>query len=135
MSKQFRTLAASLAFGLGVHTAGADTMTSEGYSLEDYHLKDAQNLADICTLDQSHPDHTTAMAFCYGFFEGAIHYHDMVKTMPGYVEVVCDPEDTTREEAVAEFTRFLKANPQHGGEMPLDAVVRGLSARWPCPEE
>ena len=86
-------------------------------------------------MEESHADHVTAMAFCYGFFEGATHYHDAVKGMSGYVELICDPEGTTRTEAVVEFTSYMKANPKHAGELPIDAVFRSLSACWRCPDQ
>ena len=132
MNKRLLTAIAALALCTGSLGVGADTMSSKGYSLEDYHLGSAQDLVDLCTLEESHPDYAIAKSFCYGFFEGAIHYHDTIKEMPGYVEIVCDPEGTTRTAAVIEFTRYLQSNPQYGSEMPLDAVFRALSARWPC---
>ena len=133
MNKWYCNSIATLLFAIllpGI--AAADTLTSDGYSLEDYHLKSAHDLADLCTLDKGHPDHAIAIAFCYGFFEGAIHYDDVISSTPAYVDIVCSPEGTSRTEAVNEFTRYMKANPQYGSEMPIDAVFRALSAKWPC---
>lgn len=128
------TLGLLLALLGAVSMAHADTMTSDGYSLEDYTLENAHNLADICAIDAAHPDHDIAKAFCYGFFEGAINYDDAIQGTPAYVEIVCSPEGTTRTDAVMEFSAFMKANPQYGSESPIDAVFRALSARWPCEE-
>ncbi|MEA2079684.1 MAG: hypothetical protein U9P00_07480, partial [Pseudomonadota bacterium] len=47
----------------------AQTMLSDGYTLEDFSLGTAGDLENLCTLEQSHPDHVAAKAFCYGFFE------------------------------------------------------------------
>lgn len=112
----------------------ADTMTSDGYSVEDYTLKTAHDLADICTIDAGHPDHDIARSFCYGFFEGAIHYDTALEGTPAYVDIVCSPEGTTRTEAVMVFAEFMQANPKYGSDKPIDAVFRGLSEKWPCPE-
>ncbi len=110
----------------------AETRTSEGYTLEDYRLHTAEDLADICRIDESHADHAIAVAFCHGFFEGAMHYDEGIEGTPMYVDIVCSPEGTTRNQAVLEFVAFIEANPQYGSEAPIDAVFRGLSAKWPC---
>lgn len=121
-----------LVLACAVTSVHADTMTSDGYSVEDYTLKTARDLVDICTIATGHPDHDIARAFCYGFFEGATHYDDAIAGTPAYVDIVCSPEGTTRTEAVMAFAAFMKANPQHGAEKPIDAVFRGLSDKWPC---
>jgi hypothetical protein len=126
--------------GVAVLTAGwlvsgqlrAATVTSGGYTLEDYTLQTAASLVNVCTLRQSHPDHVTARGFCYGFFEGATHYHDAISKSPTYHEIVCNPPGTTRTDAVEVFVAYLKANPQYGSEAPIDAIFRALVAKWPC---
>ena len=110
----------------------AETRLSDGYSLEDFNLHTASDLVDICTLDESHPDHVAAMAFCYGFFEGGIHYDDAISTSPSYRKIVCDPEGTTRTQAVEVFVSYVRANPQYGSKAPIDTIFRALVDKWPC---
>ena len=110
----------------------AETRLSDGYSLEDFNLHTASDLVDICVLDKSHPDHIAAMAFCYGFFEGGIHYDDAISHSPSYRKIVCDPEGTTRTQAVEVFVSYVRANPQYGAEAPIDTIFRALVAKWPC---
>ena len=82
--------------GVAVLTAGwlvsgqlwAQTKLSDGYTLEDFNLHTAANLVDICTLGQSHPDHMAARAFCYGFFEGGIHYDEALSGSPTHKKIV-----------------------------------------------
>ena len=89
--------------GVAVLTAGwlvsgqlwAQTKLSDGYTLEDFNLTTAANLVDICTLEQSHLDHMAARAFCYGFFEGGIHYDEALSGSPTHKKIVCDPPGTT----------------------------------------
>ena len=106
--------------------------TSERYTLEDYDLRIAQDLADICNVDESHVDHAVATAFCHGFFEGAVDYDEAIESTPMYIEIVCSPQGTTRNQAVMAFTDFIEDNPQYASEAPVDAVFRSLSAKWPC---
>ena len=128
--------------GVAVLTAGwlvsgqlrAETMLSDGYTLEDFSLRSAADLVDICTLAQSHPDSVTARGFCYGFFEGATHYHDTISTAPSYQKIVCDPPETTRTEAVEVFVTYVRANPKYASKAPIDTIFRALVAKWPCEE-
>jgi hypothetical protein len=110
----------------------AETVLNDGYTLEDFSLDNAADLVDICTLDKKHPDHVAAMAFCYGFFEGGIHYDDAISTTPSYHKIVCDPEGTTRTQAVEVFVSYVRANPQYGSHAPIDTIFRALVDKWPC---
>ncbi len=110
----------------------AETKLSDGYSLEDFSLLTAADLVDICTLEQSHPDHVAARAFCYGFFEGGIHYHDAISTSPPYQRISCSPPETTRTQAVEVFVTYVRANPQYASKRPIDTIFRALVAKWPC---
>jgi len=106
----------------------------DGYALDDFKLRSAADLVDICTLESGHPDYAVATAFCYGFFEGATHYDNALADSGLYVDIVCVPGDITRSQAVSVVIDFMAANPQHGAESPIDATFRALIAEWPCPE-
>ena len=112
----------------------ADTNKGGDYSLEDFDLDNADDLLDVCTLESGHPDHAIAMAFCFGFFEGATHYDDALADSAMASDIVCNPAGLTRTQAVATFVQYMKANPQYGVEPPIDAVFRALVAEWPCVE-
>jgi hypothetical protein len=128
--------------GVAVLTAGwlvsgqlrAETVLSDGYTLEDFNLRTAADLVRVCTIRQSHPDHEAAMGFCYGFFEGGSHYDDAISVSPTHKEIVCDPPGTTRTEAVEVFVAYVSANPQYASETPIDTIFRALVAKWPCEE-
>jgi len=124
---------------LSVALWGAGWMASgnlyaEGYSLEDSKLKTAGDLVDTCTVDPGHEHYDSALAFCYGFFEGAIRYAEAISG-PGFDrQLVCAPAGTTRSQAVAVFVGFMKEQPQYLSEAPVDAIYRALIPKWPCPE-
>jgi hypothetical protein len=126
--------------GVAVLTAGwlvsgqlwAQTKLSDGYTLEDFSLRTAADLVDICTLEQSHFDHMAARAFCYGFFEGGTHYDDAMSSSPTHKKIVCDPPGTTRMDTVEVFVSYVRINPQYASETPIDTIFRALVAKWPC---
>jgi hypothetical protein len=123
-----------LGMALLVTSAVSETLkTSKGYSVEDFTLKTAEDLLDICTIETSHADYAIATAFCLGFFEGASHYDDAISVLETHVDIVCSPDGTTRSEAVTVFLEHQQANPQYGAEAPIDAVFRALVVEWPCP--
>ena len=108
--------------------------SGDGYSIEDFKLYTAGDLVDVCTLEVAHADYAMAIAFCYGFFEGATHYDDAIAGAPAHADIVCSPPEVTRTQAVAVFVEYMKANPQYGPEPPIDAIFRALVDQWPCVE-
>lgn len=110
----------------------AASNAGDGYTIEDLELDSAGDLVDVCTITDGHLDHDTALAFCYGFFEGAFHYDDAISGSKNYVDLVCSPAGTTRHQAVDEFLIYMEANPHYATEKPIDAVFRALVAKWPC---
>jgi hypothetical protein len=120
------------ASGFFATQAAAQTDQMDGYDLEDFALGSAGELVDVCTIEASHPEHLTAMAFCYGFFEGGYHYDQALMSSPDYHRLVCEPDGTTRTEAVEVFVTYVKANPHYAAEMPIDAIFRALTNKWPC---
>jgi len=128
--------------GAAVLTAGglvsgqlrAETKSSDGYTLEDFRLHTAADLVDVCSLGQGHPDYETARGFCYGFFEGGAHYHDTISASSTYQQIVCNPPETTRTEAVEVFISYVQANPRYASESPINTIFRALGDKWPCEE-
>lgn len=110
----------------------ADSHVSDGYTIEDLKLSSAGDLVDVCTLDAQHAHHEAALAFCYGFFEGAVHYNEAISRADDHVDLVCSPQGTTRVQGVGMFLSYMSDNPQYQTEAPIDAIFRALIATWPC---
>ncbi|MCB1705800.1 MAG: hypothetical protein KDI17_13110 [Halioglobus sp.] len=99
---------------------------------QDIRLGSAGALVDICTVEPTHDDYAASLGFCYGFFEGAVRYHQAVSGAGVNRHLVCAPEDTTRQQGVEVFIDYIQENPQYASEASVDAVFRALGARWPC---
>ncbi len=106
---------------------------SNTFTVADLKLQSASELVDVCTVDSSNPDYVAAMAFCYGFFEGAIRYSEAVAGPDPRSNLVCPPAGATRVQAVKAFVDYAKANPQYANEQPVDTIYRALMPHWPCP--
>ncbi|HEY6131851.1 MAG TPA: Rap1a/Tai family immunity protein [Halioglobus sp.] len=124
----------SLALWSGRWMAPVANAGSTGYSVEDLKLHSAGDLVDVCTIASGHEEYATALAFCYGFFEGAIRYSEAISASKHHKKLVCAPTGTTRLQAVEAFVSFIKTNPQYADEGPVDAMYRALMPLWPCPE-
>ena len=124
--------------GAAVLTAGwllsGNLHAADDYSLEDFTLSTADDLADICAIDKGHTDYAVATAFCYGFIDGAIHYDNAISGSKWYKDIVCHPTEITRTQTVTVYSAYMKANPQFGSEQPIDAIFRALVEKWPCTE-
>jgi hypothetical protein len=105
---------------------------SDGFTLQDMKLQTAGALLDVCTIEPGHEHYDVARAFCYGFFEGGIRYDQAIAGADYHKDLVCEPEGTTRLQAVDVFVTYMKANPQYTDEGPIDAIFRALMAKWPC---
>ena len=112
----------------------ADSHVTDGYTIDDLDLDSAGDLVDVCTLEMQHTHHDAARAFCYGFFEGAVHYNAAISRADDHVDLVCSPAGTTRNQGVQVFLEYMADNPQYKTEAPIDAIFRALIAKWPCAE-
>lgn len=96
-------------------------------------LKTAQDLVDLCAVADNDPNVDGARGFCYGFMSGAGHYHRAVNSGKKSNPLFCLPEPKpTRAEGAKLFVAWARANPQHMGEEPVDALMRFAATTWPC---
>jgi Rap1a immunity proteins len=121
-------LAASAILALWPLGAGAQDGVAD---LDDFAVDTAQDLVDLCAVDSSNSLHAEALQFCYGFFEGMVHYHDRL-TGPEIKPIVCPTGQVTRQDVVDMYLEFAQANPQFMDEDPADNVMRAAMAEWPC---
>ena len=117
---------------IGVILALAFGTAQAAFAPEQFKLDRAQELLDICTAPDSHPDYLEAYGFCVGYFTGAMHYHRALASGPDHKTIVCPHHTVTRAEAIAVFVAWAKENPQYMSEEPIQAVMRAAVAKWPC---
>ena len=123
----------SVMLALGVVLAPlAAWAQTDGYTLDDYDLRTAGDLLDICTLDSSNSQYWEARGFCLGYFTGGIHYHDALAASPDFPAIACAPDGTTRDDVVAVFISYAEAHPEHLDDPPMDTVFRAVNDQWPC---
>ena len=101
---------------------------------QDFNLKNAQDLADLCGAQPGEALYAEAKQFCYGFLSGVVHFHDALATGPKGHRIVCPEGKVTRDDGVALFVAWAKARPDEASTMnPAEAVVKAALNKWgPC---
>ena len=117
---------------LGAGSTQAAQATNDGFTIADFRLNSAQELVDVCTVQAGTEHYDTAIAFCLGFFEGAVHYDEAISSLEWYSDLVCPPPEATRQQAVSVFIAYMGDNPDYGPEQPVDVIFRSLVNKWPC---
>ncbi|HZA66731.1 MAG TPA: Rap1a/Tai family immunity protein [Geminicoccaceae bacterium] len=126
-----RTTVLAVAAMLAISPLQAGAQDAGTADLGDFEVNTAQDLLDLCAVDPTSSLHPEALQFCYGFFEGMIHYHDRL-VGPEIRPIVCPTGTVTRRDVVEMYIDFAQANPQFMDEDPADNVMRAAIAEWPC---
>jgi hypothetical protein len=103
-------------------------------SVEDFALRTAEDLVDLCAVPDGDSMVEAARGFCYGFLSGAGSYQRAINAGANAKPLFCLPEKgaITRGEAARMYVAWARANPQHLKEVPVDNVIRFAVATWPC---
>jgi hypothetical protein len=100
---------------------------------EDFVLATTRNLANLCSVTADDPRAKEAIQMCQGYLVGAYHYYLATNSGKDSMRLVCMPNPPpSRNEAVALFVGWAKANPKLMNEAPVDSEFRFLSEKWPC---
>jgi len=107
---------------------------AKALSLDDMKLETTQNLVDICSVDEAHPDWAPIMTFCVGYIWGAGDFHNAITKSPNVARLICagDDVDLSVRQVVDIFLVWAEGNPQHMGEPPVEGLARAFVEKFPC---
>jgi hypothetical protein len=115
----------------GVLAAGS----ARGAVTEDsFLLHNTGDLVDLCSAVQ--PDHlyTAAVNFCHGFAVGVFRVLQEEDTARRSRHLFCLPNPApSRNEGIARFVEWAKADARRLTLQPADAIATYLSQQYPCP--
>ena len=104
------------------------------FETEDFRIRSAQDLIDLCSVKSSDPLYASAIHFCHGFVSGAWQYHQSTEGGPKGQPLVCPPEPPpTRDQAVGMFVAWSATNADKLTEPAVDALFRFLIEKYPGP--
>jgi Rap1a immunity proteins len=97
-------------------------------------LRQASDLVDMCSAAQSDPLYTAATNFCHGFAVGVFRVLQQQDAARRSGHLFCVPTPApTRNEAIAGFVQWARANVSRMGLSPADGVAAFLSEQYKCP--
>jgi Rap1a immunity proteins len=99
---------------------------------DSFMLRSTGDLIDLCTATPSDPMGTAALNFCQGFGVGVYRVLEEVDGVRK-LRTFCMPDPVpTRNEALASFVQWAKANPDQLGTAPQDGIAAFLLKQYPC---
>ena len=109
--------------------------TAQAAVTEDSFLvRNTGDLVDLCSAAQSDTMYTAATNFCHGFAVGVfrvLQEEDMARRGN---HLFCVPNPApTRNEGIASFVKWAKADASRMAQPPADGIATFLSQQYPCP--
>ncbi|MDG2304799.1 MAG: Rap1a/Tai family immunity protein [Candidatus Binatia bacterium] len=118
-------------FGWMLVVALLAPVSAEAVDTEDFHIKEAQDLVDVCTTPKTDPLYEAAMGFCHGYCVGAWDYYQAAGR-----KFVCIPaKPPTRQQAVDGFIDWSATHPEYMQEGAVQALFKYLAGAYACTKE
>ncbi len=134
MQKAIRNPRRATGFALVAMLALMPQGARGAFEAEDFRIRSAQDLVDLCSVATSDPLYASAIHFCHGFVSGAWQYHNSEESGPKGHRLVCPPDPPpTRNDAIAMFVAWSATHGDRMTEPAVDALFRFLIEKYPCP--
>jgi Rap1a immunity proteins len=96
-------------------------------------VRNTGDLVDLCSATQADPLYTAAVNFCQGFVAGAYRVLQETDAANPSQHLFCLPSPPpTRNDAIAAFVRWAKADPSQMAQPAQDGLAAFLSRQYPC---
>lgn len=121
-------LAAFALAALSFAVLSAPAHAARGVALE---ARTAGELARFCAANPRDPRGDAAINFCHGYAQGEVD--TIFATAPRGRRPICFPHPTpTRSATLAEFVRWVRAEPARAELPAVTGLARFLEQRYPC---
>ena len=125
-----KTWISGFALCLAVSAGSAQAAITE----DSFLVRNTGDLVELCSAAPSDAMYTAASNFCHGFAVGVfrvLQEQDMARKVN---HLFCLPNPApTRNEALASFVRWAKADAARTTQSPADGIAMFLSQQYPCP--
>jgi hypothetical protein len=99
---------------------------------ENFLLRNGADLLALCSVSADDPLHLEAIHMCEGFAVGTFQTIMALTAYKGLEPIICPDPPPTRDEGVAHFVAWAKANPQYQGDQAVQFLGRFLLRTYPC---
>lgn len=102
-------------------------------TIENFHVKTTRDFVALCDASPNSEHYVAAVNFCEGYAVGAFQYYQAQTLNSPANQFVCLPSPPpSRDEAIAAYVAWVKANPQYLEEAAVDTIFRYLAETYPC---
>jgi len=99
----------------------------------DFQVNTTGQLVSLCSADPAGAMGTAALNFCHGFIVGGVRLQQTHQQASRRHRLFCLPEPPpNREQAIADFVTWAKADPARLAMKPFDSMFAYLGGRFPC---
>lgn len=122
------SLAALIAV-LGMLAVPAQAMNEDRFL-----IRTTGDLARLCGVPPTDRHHEEAIHMCEGYFVGAHQLHSAIMARSETGGIYCIPKKgaPTRNQAVAEFVRWVNGTPKAARLPAIEGFMRWAASRFPC---
>ena len=122
------------ATALALCAVAAPGLARAAVTQDNFLLSNTSDFVALCTAEQSDPLYTAAVNFCHGFGVGVYRVLSEEGAASPRRQMFC-PKDPmpSRNETLASFVAWAKANPTQMDAQPADSVAAYLMQTYPCP--
>jgi hypothetical protein len=100
---------------------------------EEFRLRTGADLVALCSTPSEDPLYVAAIHFCHGFGTGTYQTIRALTSHEKLEPVFCPPDPPpSRNEGLARFLEWAKANPGRLNQPPADVLGRFLVEKYPC---
>ena len=102
---------------------------------DNFIMRNAGDLAALCSAGQADPLYTAAVNFCQGFGIGAFRVIDEEVEARRPPHLFCLPAQLpSRNDAMASYVRWVGADPKRPTMDAADSIAAYLAQTYPCPK-
>jgi hypothetical protein len=93
----------------------------------------AADLLAFCSLAEDDEAYNAAIAFCFGYLDAVLDYHEVLTAGPKFDPLTCPPTAITRDGVAVAFVEWAGSNSDAVGDgAPVHAVMQAVAETWPC---
>lgn len=107
--------------------------TARAATTDDFMVRTTADLVGLCETAPGQENYAAAIHFCQGFASGAYQYYLAVAHHSPASRYVCPPDPPpSRDQAIAGFLAWARANSSAMSEPAVESLFRYLGTTYPC---
>lgn len=109
------------------------SMPARATTRDNFLIRTSADFVELCETQPSDQNYVAAIHFCHGFANGAYQYYLAIARGAPAQRYVCvtDPAPT-RDQVIANYLAWARANPTTMSEPAVESLFRHLAQTFPC---